>query len=120
MDIIKLTPAIVSLLLLSAHFYRAGWVFLVVYYLSLVGLLFVRRAWVARLVQISLVIGSVEWVRTLVGYVAVRQTSGQLWVRLVVILGTVALIAALSALVFQLRALKIRYKIETNRKDLSM
>lgn len=111
MDFVKLTPVILSLLLLSAHFFRAGWLPLVIYYLSLIGLLFVRRGWAARLIQLSLVLGSLEWMRALMMYVAERQAMGQPWRRLALILGTIALFTALSALVFQCRSLKIRLKI---------
>lgn len=111
MDYVKLSPAIFCLLLLGAHFFRAGWLPLVIFYLSLVGLLFVKRDWVARLVQLSLVLGSLEWVRSLMVYVAERQAIGQPWKRLALILGTIALFTALSAIVFQCRSLKIRYKL---------
>ena len=112
MDLVKLVPVIFSLLLLSAHFFRAGWLPLVIFYLSLIGLLFVKQRWVARLIQFSLIIGSIEWIRTLMMYVTARQAMGQPWTRLVFILGAVALFAALSSMVFQSRTLKTRYKLK--------
>ena len=112
MDLVKLIPAVVSLLLLSAHFFRAGWLPLVIIYLVLVDLLLVKRSWVARLIQFTLILGSIEWIRTLMMYVAARQAMGQPWKRLVLILGAVALFTALSSLIFQTRSLKIRYKLK--------
>ena len=112
MNLVKLTPVVSSLLMLNAHFFRAGWLPLVLLYLFLVGLLFVRRSWVARLIQISLIIGSIEWIRTLMMYVTARQAMGQPWTRLVLILGAVVLFTALSSLVFQSRTLKVRYKLK--------
>ena len=112
MDLVKLVPVVFSLLLLSAHFFRAGWLPLVIFYLSLIGLLFVKRRWIARLIQFFLILGSIEWIRTLMVYVTARQAMGQPWTRLVLILGAVALFTALSSLVFQSRTLKVRYKLK--------
>ena len=109
MNFFKLIPAILSFLLLGAHFYRAGLLLFAVLALILPILLFIKQKWVVRLSQVLLVIGALEWVCTLLKIVDIRQTMGMPWVRLAVILGSVALFTALSALIFQSRSLKERY-----------
>lgn len=104
MNFLKLIPVIISFLLLATHFYRAGIFPLVVICLILPLLLFIRQNWVARLSQVFLVIGALEWVRTLLNLVEIRQAMYMPWIRLAVITG-------LSALVFQSLSLKERYKL---------
>jgi len=111
MNIIRLLPAIMSLLILSAHFSRAGFPFISVIFLVLPLLLLIKLSWVARLIQIVLIFGSVEWIRSLVYYVNQRQELGEPYIRLVLILGIVAILTGLSALVFRNKALKERYKL---------
>lgn len=65
-------PAL-ALLLLAAHFYRAGLWPLSLVALLLVGLLFVPRAWAARATQIALVVGVIEWLRTLAALAGAAQ-----------------------------------------------
>ncbi len=91
---------IFSALLLGAHFYRAGLIPLVVLSLLFPLLLFFRRTWAVRVVQFILVLGAVEWVRTLFIFVAERRAIGQPWGRLALILGMVAVYTGCSALIF--------------------
>ena len=93
-----LVPVVLSLVVLGAHFLRAGNLVLVALVLLLVPLLGVRRRWVAVLVQVVLVLGAVEWVRTIVQVAARRSEAGEPMLRMIVILGSVALVAAASAL----------------------
>ena len=62
---LQLLPVVLSLLVLAAHFLRAGNGIMVVLVLGLLGLLAVPRAWAARTVQIALQLGAVEWLWTL-------------------------------------------------------
>ena len=61
------TPIVLSMLVLGAHFmrYANGSVIPIAVAAALLGLLFVRQPWVARLMQSVLVVGTVEWVITL-------------------------------------------------------
>lgn len=111
MNIVRLLPIIVSFLILSAHFSRAGSPVLSILCLLIPLLLFIKRTWVARLIQIVLIIGSIEWIRSLFYYINQRQSIGEPYVRLVIILGIVALFTGLSALVFNNHSLKKRYKL---------
>lgn len=98
---LQLIPVVICLLVLGAHFLRAGNVVLVIPVFAALVLLGVRRPWAARLVQAVLLLGAIEWVRTLEQLASWRVQTGQPATRLVVILGSVALLTGLSALVFR-------------------
>lgn len=95
--------AFVSFLLLAAHFFRAGLLPGVGAALRLLPLPWLVRPWAASLAQGGLVLGSVEWVRTLLLYASQRQVDGRPVLRLVLILGSVALVTLVSALLLTQR-----------------
>lgn len=101
MVVLRLIPVLLSMLLLAAHFSRAGSPLLGLIALLFPLILLVRRPWAARTVQVVLVLGGLEWLRAMRGYVSQRMTTGEPWGRLVLILGVVALLTAASALVFR-------------------
>ncbi len=105
-------PIVLSLVVLCAHFLRDGNEFGVAGALLLIGLLFVRRAWVARVVQGALVLGAVEWIFTLYQLAQWRAAQGQPATRMVIILGGVALVTLCSALLFQSNTLKRIYRLD--------
>ena len=111
MNVIRLLPVILSFLLLAAHFLRSGLIPLVALTLLLPILLFIRHIWVARFIQMTLVLGALEWYRTLLGLVALRQETGQPWARLAIIIGIVAAFTGFSAIIFCCNSLKVRYKL---------
>lgn len=108
---LQLLPVVLSFVVLGAHFLRAGDMAMVALVLLVLGLLGVRRRWAVRLVQVALLLGAAEWVRTLVGLVALRTQTGQPVLRLVLILGSVAVVTGLSALVFRAARLRTRYEL---------
>lgn len=113
MNVVRLIPVILSALLLGAHFLRAGQTVVAVLIVLFPGLLMVRRAWVARLTQLVLLLGAAEWVRTLLVFVAARREIGRPWTRLAIILGTVALFTVASGLVLSFSAaLRRRYRLD--------
>jgi len=95
-----LLPAF-ALLLLGAHFFRAALVPLTVVCLGLFALLFVRTRWAWSALQAALAIGTLEWLRTAWEFASMRAAMGQPYTRLLVILGGVALVTALAALVLR-------------------
>ncbi|MFA7382174.1 MAG: hypothetical protein WC001_01855 [Desulfurivibrionaceae bacterium] len=111
MNLLRLFPVIFSMLLLTAHFYRAGYLLLAGGSLLALGLLFIRRPLAARLMQGLLVAGAMEWLATAGRLVIFRQAQGLPWLRLAMILGLVALTTLLSALVFRTGGLKSRYHL---------
>lgn len=109
MNILRLLPVIFSFLLLGAHFFRAGETLVAGLCIAGLALLFLRKSWVPRLFQVLLVLGALEWLRKLYLIAAMRIAFEQPWIRLTVILGSVAVFTALSGLVFRSRALKSWY-----------
>ena len=107
----RIFPVVLSLGLLGAHFLRAGMDVPVLLCVVLMGLLAVPRPWAARLVQAALVLGALEWVRTLVTIAGVRAAAGQPATRMAIILGTVALVTLASALVFRHRRVAGFYRL---------
>lgn len=109
MNALRLSPVIASLLLLAAHFLHGGHDALVVLMLLLPFLLLIRRPWVPPLTKLVLVLGAVEWLRTLITLAQMRMAFGEPWLRLAIILGAVAVFTLLSTLVFSLKAVRRRY-----------
>ena len=108
MVFLLLLPVVLSALLQAAHFMRwVGPIGLVA--LVPLVLLGVRRKVSVRILQGLLLLGALEWVRTLVTLVEERAALGQPSARLAVILGSVALFTALSALTFFTPPLARRY-----------
>ena len=63
--------------------------------------------------QLLLGLGSLEWLRSLYFFAAIRISWDQPWTRLAIILGTVALFTALSGLVFKNKKLCSYYQPES-------
>jgi general stress protein CsbA len=99
------------MLFLAAHFYRAGYLILVVLIAASPLLLFIRSPWIVRFVQVELILGGIEWIRTAFRLVHIRQAHNLPWERLAIILGSVAAFTILSTLVFNFRTLKEIYNI---------
>jgi hypothetical protein len=107
MTILQLLPATLSLVLLAAHFLRSGSMILVLVALGLASLLLVRREWVSRVVQVALVIGAAEWLRTLVVLAEQRRVAGVPFARMAVILGAVAAFTLCSAALMRARRVEL-------------
>lgn len=108
---LQLIPVVLSLILIGAHFLRSGdlvWVGLSV---VCIGLLFVKMPWVARLMQVVLVLATVEWIYTTYVFASMRMANGMPWVRLVIILGVVSAFTLCSAGVFFFKTQKERYRL---------
>src|SRR5689334_7919529 len=99
-------PVILSALVLAAHFFRNGQILLVLMSLAAAALLAVPRWWVARAIQVFLIIGALEWVRTAMAIADERLSAGQPWLRMAIILGCVAMFTLLSSLVIFTRPLR--------------
>ena len=112
MNFFKLLPVTISFLVLSAHFYRAGQIFPVLVCLMLILLMLLKKSWIPLLMQLALLIGAVEWLRTLLVIAQMRITNDMSWLRLAIILGGVALFTALSGLVFRIQSVRRRYSDE--------
>ncbi len=103
-------PVVLSILLLGAHFLRDGNSIGVFIALLLIALLFLRRPWVARVLQVVLLLGVLEWAHTLYELVQLRTAHGQPFVRMAVILGLVETLTLISALLFETPTLRQIYR----------
>ncbi|HKL52600.1 MAG TPA: hypothetical protein VJ902_01465 [Wenzhouxiangellaceae bacterium] len=110
MNFLRLLPVIVSFVLLTAHFYRAELPVLAAVCAFFPLVLFLQKPWVPQLFQGVLIVGALEWLRTLYMLAAMRIGFDQPWGRLALIIGAVALLTALSGLVFNSRSLRVRYR----------
>jgi NAD-dependent dihydropyrimidine dehydrogenase PreA subunit len=104
-----LTPAVLSTLVLGAHFLREMSQGPVLACLAMLGLLGWRRRWVSRVYQVFLVGGGMLWVQTAVVLYQERQAAGAPAGLMLAILGGVAVVTALSALVFESGHMQRRY-----------
>lgn len=102
-------PIVLSLIVLGAHFLRGGSPLAVIGTLGLLALLTVRRPWVARVTQVVLIVGAVEWARTLVALAMRRSAQGEPFLRMALILGVVATVTLVSGLLFESPALRRLY-----------
>ena len=112
MKVLLYLPIILSLIVFAAHFLRGGLLPVAVGAFGLIALLGVRRPWVARLVQIVLVVAAFEWVRTLISLAMSRSRQGEPFLRMAVILGIVAVVTCGAALLFQGKTLRRIYRLE--------
>jgi len=117
MNFIKLLPAIISLLFMAAHFYRAGLIPVALIVLFAPLLLLVPHRRIVRVIQVLLALSGIEWIMTLSRLVSMRQAMGMPWIRLALILGAVAIMTFGSIFMFRLESLRIRYKLD-RRKEL--
>lgn len=101
-----LTPPILAMVLLAAHFLRfAAWP-LVLLCLALPFVLFARRTWAVRVVELALLIGAVSWASTTFRLVEQRMHMGQPYLRMALILGGVAAFTLLAIVFLETPALK--------------
>lgn len=112
MNFVKLLPIIISIALLSAHYYRAGILPLVIIISLSLLVLLVRQSWAVRIIQVELFIGGMEWIRTVYSLVMARQSMDMPWIRMALILGTVSLVSFCSIFIFRARSLKTRYQLD--------
>jgi hypothetical protein len=106
---VRSIPVILSSLVLGAHFLRSGNLILVVLSAALPLLLLIPRLWALRTVQVVMVIGALEWVRTLATIAKIRMAYGEPATRMALILGFVALFTLASALLLRGRRVSERY-----------
>ncbi len=113
MKFIRIFSIVLSALLLGAHFRWHGMDVLSILAALFPALLFIKKAWAARTVQILLFLGGLEWVRTTIEIASRRIDQGEPWVRMAIILGAVAVFTAVSALPFSRnKGLREEYGLE--------
>lgn len=110
--VLLLFPVCLSLLILAAHFVRSGSLIATAICVFLMFGLFTFKAPSARLVQIALFMGTIEWISTAVALAAQRSAMGTDSTRMLVILLSVAAVCFLSIFVFFTRTLKERFELD--------
>jgi hypothetical protein len=105
-------PVVLSLAVLGAHFMRYGNWIGVFASLLVIALLFVRRPWAARVIQVVLLLGALEWAHTLYELIQIRAAHGEPFIRMAAIIGVVQIVTLLSALLFQTPVLYRIYGLE--------
>lgn len=92
--VLRLVPLLVAALLLGAHFLRVGNLGLMAVSVLVPFLLLIKRRWSLIVVQLLAYVGTVIWIQTTIMIVQERLARGMPWVRVVIILGVVALFTA--------------------------
>jgi len=95
--VLRSIPAVLALLLLAAHFYRASSLVLAVLCVAATALAFTGPAWAVAVLRTMLAAGSVLWVVTAWQIARARLSSGMPYLRLLAILGAVAVFTAIAA-----------------------
>ena len=108
----RLIAPILAFLLLGASLLRAGDTVLVAACGVLLLLLFVPRAWAARTAQLALALAAMRWLWLTWMLAGARAAAGVPYARMVVILGAVALLTLLAALVFRSARLRRFYQLD--------
>ncbi|MBT3168228.1 MAG: hypothetical protein HN952_07220 [Candidatus Cloacimonetes bacterium] len=93
----KIFAVTLSFLLLAAHFGRANLFVLQYLSLALPFLLFWKSEVSNTILHIALILGGLEWIRTIIYYTKIRIVNGDDWIRLVIILGLVTCFTLCSA-----------------------
>ncbi len=106
-----------ALVLFAAHLLHAGLLLLAIVSVLLIGVLWVRRPWAGRVVQVVLAIAAVEWAVTAVSLAQMRMGHGQPYLRLLAILGTVTVLTALAAAAIEHPALRRHFRLPLRGLD---
>lgn len=94
-------PAVLSLLVLAAHFLRMRFLPGVVLSLVFIIPLLFRVNWITRLTQAYLLLAALEWLRATMSLINDRQVEGTPWHRAAVILLSVETFTVISAILLQ-------------------
>ncbi len=109
MTFVLLLPTILAMLTLGAHYARYGLYPLTFALIAMLGMLFIRRRWVARVMQVALCIAALEWGTVLYDVARERAADGRDSRKSGVILGGTALFTLLAAGLYQTPRLRRRY-----------
>jgi ferredoxin len=102
-----------SFLLIAAHFLRWGEMGLSLSCIFMVGAMLWRRFWMRNVAQMFLLLAALRWVATAHFLVSMRIGHGQPWLRMLAILGAVAGVTLLSALIMSSRRIRRWYDNST-------
>jgi len=96
----RLIPAVLALLLLAAHFLRAVAIVPAVLCVAAIALVFVKRPWAVLALRLGLAAGTVVWIVTAWRIARDRMDAGMPYLRMLAILGAVAVFTAIAAWIY--------------------
>lgn len=94
---------------MAAHFSRTQNDWLALGCLLIPLLLLIKKRWILKIYQAYLVVGGIVWISRTAELVHMRQSEGEPWLRLAIILSVVALYTLLSAFILQNKKIQTRY-----------
>ena len=106
---VALTVCAVALALLAAHFYRGSLWLLAIGSVTALLLLLIRRPWARRALQVLLLLGTLEWLRTALLIAQLRLDQGRPYLRMALILGAVAFLTGAGAWLLQRRTAQLYF-----------
>ena len=107
-----ISPIIICSLIMAAHLGRANMFILQILSLLIPFLLIWKSKISARAIQLFLLVFGLEWIRTLLHYANLRIDNGEEYIRLVLILGVIAIINFATILVFRTKNMKEIYNLK--------
>jgi len=107
---LQLLPVFLSIILISAHFYRANEQYLAYILIATPFLLIIKKKFIARGMQVILFLSTIEWWTTVYKIIQIRRQYQMPWMRFGLIMGSVAVFTLLSIIVFETKILKRIYK----------
>jgi len=114
-----LVPAVLSAWLVAAHFLRGGRLGIAAACALFPLLFLLREAWVRRVAVVFLFHGAGLWLLTGLRIAHARQAAGEPFLRMVLILGAVSLLAAGAAGLFWVPSLRTRFSRGADSASLS-
>jgi hypothetical protein len=103
---------IISYLLLSAHFFRAGNLYLSIISIIFPILLLIKNRFIPFIVQLGLIFGVFVWIKTFFKFLHIYQRFHMPFTKAGAIIASVALFTFISIFVFNIRTIRQRYSEE--------
>lgn len=114
MIILQHIPAIISALLLAAHFLRGGHLVMTLICLAMPLLLISPTKARIRLYQTFLILSALVWIFAAADIALDRIAAGMPWIRMAIILGIVTILNIAAALLFETKRMRARYRAPNN------
>ncbi len=106
----KLLPAIISYILLAAHFFRAGDPWLMGVFLLFPFILFIKKEWPVHVSFFVLLFSSIIWIRTTAIIIMIRVSQDLPWTRMALIMSALTALTIFSAFL-------LRSTLKNNKYD---
>lgn len=113
MTLLFLLPTVLAMCTLAAHYARYGFLALAFVLVASLALLLFPKRWVARTMQVILVLAAIEWVTVLYDVASERAMDGRDSRKSGFILGGTAAFTLAAAALYQTPRLKRRYASST-------